>query len=62
MAGANAHQNVSDQVYEVLLNKKKTERARINLNFILSKYVVGDARGVRLNVTEELSKWKLKNN
>ena len=25
MAGANANQNVSDQVYEVLLNKTKTE-------------------------------------
>ena len=25
MAGANAHQNVSDQVYEALLNKTKTE-------------------------------------
>jgi hypothetical protein len=25
MAGANAHQNVSDQVYEVLLNKTKTD-------------------------------------
>ena len=25
MAGANAHQNVSDQVYEAFLNKTKTE-------------------------------------
>ena len=25
MAGTNAHQNVSDQIYEVLLNKTKTE-------------------------------------
>ncbi len=25
MAGVNAHQNVSDQVYEVLLNQTKTE-------------------------------------
>jgi hypothetical protein len=25
MAGSNAHQNVSDQIYEVLLNKTKTE-------------------------------------
>jgi len=37
MAGANAHQSVSDQVYEVLLNKTKTELLVQRSDYYLNK-------------------------
>ena len=37
MAGANAHQNVSDQVYEVLLNKTKTELLVQRTDYYINK-------------------------
>ncbi len=37
MAGANAHQHVSDQVYEALLNKTKTELRVQRSNYYLNK-------------------------
>ena len=37
MAGANAHQHVSDRVYEVLLNKTKTELLVQRSDYYLNK-------------------------
>ncbi len=37
MAGANAHQNVSDQVYEALLNKTKTELLVQRTDYYINK-------------------------
>ena len=37
MAGANAHQNVSDQVYDVLLNKTKTELLVQRTDYYINK-------------------------
>jgi hypothetical protein len=37
MAGANAHQHVADQVYEVLLNKTKTELLVQRSDYYLNK-------------------------
>jgi hypothetical protein len=37
MAGANAHQHVSDQVYEALLNKTKTEFLVQRSDYYLNK-------------------------
>ena len=37
MAGVNASQNVSDQVYELLLNKTKTERLVQRSDYYINK-------------------------
>ena len=47
MAGANAHQHVSDQVYEVLLNKTRTE-----LLVQRSDYYVNKLKGKKYLIIE----------